>query len=208
MESPNPLTQIDASTPASSKNSVSQSQSQGPGIKSTSLLIIGTLVALFSGCCAAEVIVEMLGASVQFSGFVAALVFFVGLIVASAAVVRAQLKERKAVKDLNQEQRILNYAKAENGRGLTVSEISLTCALTIRDTVDVINSLVTRGVCQTDVSEKGELLYAFPCFSKQKEVQEKIVLEPQSQRPQYVNTIDFNNGGNENSVPVPPEIVK
>lgn len=35
-----------------------------------------------------------------------------------------------------------------------------------------------------------------------------VPIEPVLKPRKYVNTIDFNNGGNENSVPVPPEVVK
>jgi len=159
------MTQNDPITPIPARNLAAHSR--GHMIWSNSLLTVGSLVALCSFCCAAEMIVEICGGNMHLSGSVAALLFFVGITVGGAVVVRAQLKNRRALKELNQEQCVLGYAKAEKGRGLTVSEISLTCSLNIGDTAAVINRLLMRGVCQVDVSDEGELIYAFSCFSKQ-----------------------------------------
>ncbi|HEY9776605.1 MAG TPA: hypothetical protein V6C81_22775 [Planktothrix sp.] len=131
------------------------------------VLAVGSFLAICGFALSAEILVELFGGSPDSSGKVAAMLFFIGIGWVSALACRAQLKERSAIKELNHEQKVLSYAKAENGRGLTVSEVSLNCSMNVSDSLNICNRLAARGLCQVDVSEVGEMLYVFPCFKKQ-----------------------------------------
>ncbi len=91
------------------------------------------------------------------------IVFLSGLVFLGFRMVSGQLKERRAVKELQEEQAILNRAKTKSGV-LTVSEAALDCRLSILDAKQAFERLSRLSVCQVDVTELGELCYRFPSF--------------------------------------------
>ncbi|MBI5175538.1 MAG: hypothetical protein HY986_21820, partial [Candidatus Melainabacteria bacterium] len=89
--------------------------------------------------------------------------FLTGLVYLGFRLVSGQLKERRAVKELYEEQALLNRAKSKHGV-LTVSEAALDCRLSILDAKQAFERLSKLSVCQIDVTEQGELCYRFPSF--------------------------------------------
>jgi hypothetical protein len=75
-----------------------------------------------------------------------------------------QAKEIRSANLFTQEQNILRYAQEQNGRPLTVSEISLYCSLPVKDAVQTLNKLSGLGACSGHVTEEGEMLFCFSSF--------------------------------------------
>jgi len=90
--------------------------------------------------------------------------FMLGIVFICGKVMQRQLHDHQALKEIEQEQLILNKAKASGGI-LTISEVALTCGMRISDSKATFERLSLTGVCQIDVNEKGELCYLFPTFS-------------------------------------------
>lgn len=91
--------------------------------------------------------------------------FLAGLVFVGLKLIQSQLKERRALKEINEEQLLLSRAKNKGG-SLTVSEAALECKLGISDTKKAFERLALTGVCRVDVNESGELFYWFPSFEK------------------------------------------
>ncbi|MBX9569693.1 MAG: hypothetical protein K2X77_12395 [Candidatus Obscuribacterales bacterium] len=89
--------------------------------------------------------------------------FLAGLIVVCLRIVRIHLSDSKAVRELKEEQSILNRAR-QRKRPLTITETALDCQMRISDTKKAFERLSLTGVCQIDVTEEGELCYIFPSF--------------------------------------------
>jgi len=98
--------------------------------------------------------------------------FLAGLILLSGYLMRGQLKERRALQEIKEEQAILSRAKI-NGGSLTISEVALECGIGISDAKRAFERLSKTGVCQVDVSSQGELYYRFPAFST-KQIESEI----------------------------------
>lgn len=95
------------------------------------------------------------------------LVFFSGIAIACSLYLRRQWGERGAVMQLQEEQLILNHAKANKGV-ISVTETSLECGLRISDTKKSLERLALTSVCHIDVGEQGELIYRFPAFEPER----------------------------------------
>ncbi len=98
------------------------------------------------------------------------LVFFSGIAIACSLYLRRQWGERGALVQLQEEQLILNHAKAKGGI-ISVTEASLECGLRIFDTKKSLERLSLTSVCHIDVGEQGELIYRFPAFEPQKKAE-------------------------------------
>lgn len=97
--------------------------------------------------------------------------FLFGLIFVGLKLVQRELNERKAVKEIHEEQLILSRAKAKGG-SLTMSEAALECRMRLCDTKKAFERLALTGVCRIDVTDAGELYYWFPTFeAKQKQLE-------------------------------------
>lgn len=91
------------------------------------------------------------------------IVFLAGIVFICVRNVRIHLREGKAVKELKEEQSILNRAR-QRKQPLTITETALDCQLRISDAKKAFERLSLTGVCQIDVTEEGELCYRFPSF--------------------------------------------
>lgn len=89
--------------------------------------------------------------------------FLIGLVFLGFKLVTGQLKERQAVKELNEEQTLLLRARGKGGI-ITVAEAALESRLSILDAKRAFERLSALGVCQVDVTEQGELCYRFAGF--------------------------------------------
>lgn len=89
------------------------------------------------------------------------IVFLIGLVFVGWKMVQSRLHEKKAWKELREEQLILNRARDYAG-SLTVSQTALDCQIAIADTKRAFERLSILGVCQVDVTDEGELCYRFP----------------------------------------------
>lgn len=92
------------------------------------------------------------------------LVFLGGMIFMLARNVFRHVGDQNAVRELKEEQSILNRAR-QSGAPLTITETALDCQLRIADTKKAFERLALTGVCRIDVTEEGELCYKFPSFS-------------------------------------------
>ena len=95
-------------------------------------------------------------------------VFLFGVILVCLSYLRRQSKERKALKEVEEEELILGHAKASQGL-ITVSAASLECGMPISHAKKCLERLAMTGVCHVDVSEQGQLLYCFPSFQSKPE---------------------------------------
>ena len=130
-------------------------------------IVGGSLLGLGSACCLLEEIVWFcVGHVKEVGGQAAATLFFVGLLVGSILVVRNEWTKRKALKEARQEQLVLRLSKNEPNNALTISSISLNCAISLAEALEVANRLTKRGVCTVDVSDSGDMLYCFPSLLK------------------------------------------
>jgi hypothetical protein len=120
---------------------------------------------LFSGFLLTTSIVEILAHENKhaLSTLVGLAVFFGGLLVICSRNVWIQSNDRKAMRELREEQSILNRAR-QTKLALTIPETALNCQLRIADTKKAFERLSLTGVCQIDVTEEGELCYRFPSF--------------------------------------------
>ncbi len=96
--------------------------------------------------------------------------FLAGLVFVGLKLIQSQLRERNALRQINEEQLILSRAKTKGG-SLTVSDAALECKLGISDTKKAFERLALTGVCRVDVNDAGELFYWFPTFEKSKQIQ-------------------------------------
>lgn len=90
--------------------------------------------------------------------------FLCGLVFVGIKLIQKQLTERRAMKEITEEQLILSYAKA-NGGSLTMSAVALECKMGIADTKKAFERLALTGICRIDVTDAGELYYWFPTFA-------------------------------------------
>lgn len=91
------------------------------------------------------------------------LILFV-LALGSAQWAALQVRELRLARSFAYEQNILRYAKEQNGRPLTLPEISLHCSLPVKDAVQTLNKLSGLGACTGNVTEEGEMLFCFSSF--------------------------------------------
>lgn len=89
--------------------------------------------------------------------------FLAGLVFVGVKLVQVKLKEKRALRQIKEEQLILSRAKIDGGT-LTISAAALECGIGIADTKSAFERLSQTGVCQIDVNEHGELYYRFPTF--------------------------------------------
>jgi len=87
--------------------------------------------------------------------------FFLTAAIAFAIAAKCRRQDQLKQKTLVHEHLILKYAKSQNERALTISEISLNCSLLCTDSLAVLNKLSTIGACRSQLSDDGELLYRF-----------------------------------------------
>ena len=140
------------------------------------VLISGGLVVTFTGELMAG---ETRGHS--FGSQLGLIVFLCGFVFVGCKMIMSKLNEQKAIKELREEQVLLNRAKAQKGV-LTVSEAALGCQLRISDTKKAFERLALTGVCRIDVTEEGELCYRFPSFETEISVQKgPTALDPELQ---------------------------
>jgi len=102
------------------------------------------------------------------------IVFLCGLVFVGWKLVQGRLHDKKAVKELKEEQLILNRARANVG-SLTVSEVALECQMSIADAKKAFERLSMLGVCQVDVTDEGELCYRFPSMMAKGRHQDNIL---------------------------------
>lgn len=118
------------------------------------------------------------------------IVFLCGIFFVGCKMIMSKLNERKAIKELKEEQLLLNRAKAEKGV-LTVSEAALECQMSILDTKKAFERLALTSVCRIDVTEEGELCYRFPSFESEVIVQKgPTALDPELQIVETSQVID------------------
>ena len=105
--------------------------------------------------------------------------FLAGIVFVFCRNVRARMNDNQAVKELKEEQSILNRAR-HSKVPLTITETALDCHLRIAETKKAFERLSRTGVCQIDVTEEGELCYRFPSFESDAR---KFILADQ---PEYI----------------------
>jgi hypothetical protein len=103
------------------------------------------------------------------------IVFLCGLVFVGWRMVESRLKESRALKELKEEQLIMNRARTYSGL-LFISETALECQLSISDTKAALERLSRLGVCQVDVTGEGELCYQFPSLRTKNRNEEREIL--------------------------------
>ncbi len=91
--------------------------------------------------------------------------FLTGILCTGLYQLRGRLKERTAIKELQEEQAALNKAKSRGGI-ITVSEMALESGMRISDVKRAFERLSATSVCHVDVTDDGEICYCFPSFQR------------------------------------------
>ena len=128
---------------------------------------IGVFLVLMSGGLIVTYIGEIVSGTTRHgvASQLGLIVFLCGIVFAGGKMIQGRLTEHNAVKQLKEEQLILNRAKSSGG-ALTVSQTALDCKLRIADAKKAFERLALSGVCRVDVTDRGELCYRFPSFEK------------------------------------------
>lgn len=104
------------------------------------------------------------------------LIFFLsGLAFVGWRMIQGRLKESRALKELKEEQLIMNRARNYSGV-LFISETALDCQLSISDTKKAFERLSLLGICRVDVTDEGELCYRFPSLKTKNRNEEEQIL--------------------------------
>lgn len=104
------------------------------------------------------------------------LIFFLsGLAYVGWRMIQGRLKETRALKELKEEQLIMNRARTYSGV-LFIGETALDCQLSISDTKKAFERLSLLGICRVDVTEEGELCYNFPSLKTKNRNEEQQIL--------------------------------
>lgn len=127
------------------------------------LVVLGGFLIVFCGGLIVTYVSEIITGTTKHgvSSQLGLITFLAGLVFVGWKLIQGRLAERKAVKELKEEQLILTRAKAKDG-SLTVSETALECRISIADTKKAFERLAITGVCRIDVTDEGELCYRFP----------------------------------------------
>lgn len=138
----------------------------------------GILLILLSGGLIVTYVGELIAGETRHgvASQLGLITFLCGLVFVGYKLVSVQLNEKKAVKELTEEQTILNLAKSNAG-SLTVSQTALDCRLRISDTKKAFERLSMTGVCQVDVTQQGELYYRFPTFESLLEDDSQLLVD-------------------------------
>lgn len=104
--------------------------------------------------------------------------FLIGIVCTGVYQLRGRLKEKGAVRELHEEQTILNKAKSRGGI-ITVSEMALESGMRISDVKRAFGRLAATDVCHVDVTEDGEICYRFPSFQRVAALSsEALIMDP------------------------------
>ncbi len=76
---------------------------------------------------------------------------------------RHNWKEMKAINDLSKVRSVLIEAKRSQGK-VTALDITMHTSLSVADSKRLLSDLSAQGVCETEVTEGGQLLYLFHSF--------------------------------------------
>lgn len=127
--------------------------------------IFGTFLILLSGGLIVTYVGEIITGTTRHgvASQLGLIAFLCGLVFVGMKLINAQLIERQAVKEIQEEQAILSQAKLKGGT-LTISSAALDCKMRISDTKKVFERLAQTGICRVDVNDAGELYYWFPTF--------------------------------------------
>lgn len=144
------------------------------GIGAKVLLVVGVLLMLGSIDLIITYIGEVVTHSYKYgvSEALGLIAFLIGLVFVGYKMMKVQLNDSKALRELKEEQLILNSAKGKGG-SLSVSDAALDCRIRIADTKKAFERLALTGICQVDVSDAGELFYRFPTFEKKQISEQK-----------------------------------
>lgn len=128
--------------------------------------IIGVIIALFSSFFVATALVEICGhgdGKTEVSVLVGILVFFTGTAAAggylSWRMFRGSRRAVEAVGSALAEKRVLALAAKLGGR-TTVAEAAARCGLTVAESNEVLDRLVSQGVAELLVAQDGTAVYA------------------------------------------------
>ncbi len=139
--------------------------------------VAGILMMLFNGGLIVTYISELITGTTQHgvSSQLGLITFLSGFVVWGWFLFKGGLEERKALKELKEEQLILTRAKANHG-SLTVSETALESQISIGDAKKAFERLSMTGVCQVDVTDDGELCYRFPSLRPKGQTEEDYII--------------------------------
>ncbi len=126
---------------------------------------LGVGIALFSGLFVVMAIGDLIGGSDTETGvLIALLVFFTGTTAAGVYMAKRHLidvaREEAANSRRAREQAVLEVA-AGSGGTVTVAEIAAGTGWGISETRELMGELAREGIAESDVNERGELLYVF-----------------------------------------------
>lgn len=136
----------------------------------TFIWCLGTVLILFCGGLIVTYIGEIIQGTTRHgvASQLGLITFLAGLLFVGLKLIQSQLRERRALREINEEQLLLSRAKTQGG-SLSISEAALECKLGISDTKKAFERLALTGVCRVDVNDAGELYYWFPSFEKSPE---------------------------------------
>ena len=129
--------------------------------------VLGVIIALFSSFFVVTAVVEIAGGGngkTPVSVLIGIAVFFGGTTVAGGYLARRMFRGAGRVAHVvtsseTAEKRVLALAAKVGGR-TTVTEAAARCGLTIAESQEVLDRLVTQGVAELLVADNGTMVYA------------------------------------------------
>ena len=136
-----------------------------------SLGVLGVLIAIFSSFFVAAAIGDLVTGGDGKTGtgvLLGLLVFFLGTGFAGIVLAKIGFKNPTTpnvveLTEFDKEQRILAFAGYMHGR-VTAPEVALNCRLSLEDSQETLDRLVTNGAAQIQLTDDGVMVYCFTGF--------------------------------------------
>jgi hypothetical protein len=147
--------------------------------------VLGVLIAIFSSFFVAAAIGDLVTGGDGKTGtgvLLGLLVFFLGTGFAGIILAKVGFQNPTGPKvveltDFDKEQRILAFAGYMQGR-VTASEVALNCRLSLEDSQETLDRLVSSGAAEIQLTDDGVMVYCFTGFlprDKQGNLQENLM---------------------------------
>lgn len=123
---------------------------------------LGVVMALFSGCGVVSFVADLITKSrpEEFGAGLGLSVFFAGTTVVGLLIARHYFRQPPSRANVQLENRLLQVAYAHRGR-LTVPQVALHCQVSIEESRELLERMVTQGVAVPQVDDDGTITYVF-----------------------------------------------
>ena len=132
------------------------------------IVLLGAVFgALFLWASAATMIINSSQGTMQATEAVVFIPATFFLCFAVSWFIQKDLEKRKNLKELELEQIVLSYAAIQEGRALSIPEVSLNCGLRTSKATNILNKMSSDGICKVNVDCEGKVVYSFSSFHTQ-----------------------------------------